>query len=180
MRHKRGELLLTLIALFTGGVVPIFMSLLGPMYAMQRNGVSMQQMVQSLPPPELKMQLMQTIHQFMAAYILYLLLPSLVVFVIIWRFSFGKYPRLGNRISAGLGAGLLAALALDVVRVSSFPGDMPTMFGQMITGQMGGAAVLWTGYAYHVLGPARNGAISAGVGRSRRCLLDKDPLAGTR
>lgn len=151
MKRKSVEFFLTLVALFTGGAVPIFMSLLGPMYAMQRHGVRMQQMVHSLPPPEMKMQMMQTIHQFMAAYIPYLLLPSLVVLLLIWRFSSGKYPRLANRISAGLGAGFLAAVALDVIRVSSFPGDMPTMFGQMITGQMAGPAVLLTGYLYHAL-----------------------------
>jgi hypothetical protein len=64
-------------------------------------------------------------------------------------------------------AGLIASLGLDAVRLigvalGAFPGDMPSMFGQMITGRMGmGAAVLLTGYPYHLLNGATFGLMYA-------------------
>lgn len=157
MRRNWSEFLLTLVALITGGAVPVSMLLLAGMYAMQRHGVALQQLVRSVPPPELQMRMMQSIHQFMVGYIRYLWLPSLVLLLLIPVISWRRYPRLANRIVAGVGAGILLTIGLDIVRLTgvwlgAFPGDMPTMFGRMITGEMGtSAAVLLAGYSYHFL-----------------------------
>lgn len=155
-RRGRTEFVLTAIA-FIAGAVPIFMLLLGGMAAMMQLGMSMMDVMRKPPDPAMREPMMQAIHAFMAWYVPFVLLPALILLGVIWAYAARHYPRLANRIGAGLAAGLIAAFGLDVVRLigvamGAFPGDMPTMFGMMITGRMGmGAAVLLTGYLYHFL-----------------------------
>jgi len=161
-RHDNHELLLTVLA-FGAGAVPIFMLLLGGMSAMMSMGMSMMDMMSRPPDPAMHEPMMKAIHSFMAGYIPFVLLPALVVLGVIWLYAARTYPRLANRIGAGLAAGLIASVGLDIVRLTgvalgAFPGDMPTMFGQMITGRMDtGAGVLMAGYAYHALNGATFG-----------------------
>jgi len=161
-RHDNHELLLTVLA-FVAGAVPIFMLLLGGMSAMMSMGMSMMDMMSHPPNPAMREPMMKAIHGFMAAYIPLVLSPALIVLGAIWWYATRNYPRLANRVGAGLAAGLIASLGLDIVRLTgvalgAFPGDMPTMFGQMITGRMDtGPGVLWAGYAYHGLNGATFG-----------------------
>lgn len=119
--------------------------------------MSMTDMMSKPPNPAMQEPMMKGMHAFMVGYIRYALVPALVVLGAIWVYAWRRYPRLANRISAGAAAGLIASLALDAVRLAgvalgAFPGDMPTMFGRMITGRMGtDAAVLLAGYIYHLL-----------------------------
>ncbi len=164
MNAKQGnhELLLTVLA-FGAGAVPIFMLLLGGMSAMMSMGMSMTDMMTRPPDPAMQEPMMRSIHSFMAGYIPFVLVPALIVLGAIWYYAAGKYPRLSNRIGAGLAAGLIASVGLDVIRLmgvafGAFPGDMPTMFGQMMTGRMDkGSGVLLAGYTYHALNGATFG-----------------------
>jgi len=155
-RSPKTEFVFTVIA-FIAGAVPIYMLLLGSVAAMMSMGMSMGDMMSKPPNPAMQMPMMKAIHSFMTSYIPFVLLPALIVLVAIWTYASRQYPRLSNRIGAGLAAGLIAALGLDVVRLmgvalGAFPGDMPTMFGKMITGRMEtDALVLLTGYVYHLL-----------------------------
>lgn len=153
---SKSEFILGVIAFITGAV-PIWMLLLGGMAAMMSMGMSMMDMMNKPPDPKMQMPMMKAIHSFMIGYIPFALVPGLIVLGLIWAYASRNYPRLANRIGAGLAAGLIASLGLDVVRLigvalGAFPGDMPTMFGQMITGRMGtDAVVLLVGYTYHLL-----------------------------
>ncbi len=150
---SNAELFWTLLALVTGN--PIFMLLLR---ASNKTG-------QPMPPAEDMMQMMMnivmTVHQFMAWYLPYVLIPSLVILLLITLYSRTRYPRLFNRIIAGLGAGALGTIALDIfryplgVQLGGLPGDLPTMFGMFITGTMPATtAVILIGYLYHFLNGA--------------------------
>ncbi len=152
-RSGRQEFMWSALALVLGAV-PIWMLLFGGMAAMHSMGMTMAD-VYSKPPD--KSMMMQAIHGFMKSYIPYVLLPATVGLFLLWGYASRNHPRLANRIGAGLAAGFIAALGLDAVRLigvklGAFPGDMPTMMGQMITGQMSKSAfVLLTGYTYHLL-----------------------------
>jgi hypothetical protein len=138
------ELFLTLVALFTGGAVPIFMLVLGADYA-RREGFR---------DPIHRFQL---IHYFMKGYIKYLLFPALIILAIVWIYSAQAYPDLASRIWAGVWIGVLSSIALDIVRligvkIGWMPMDMPPVFGIMIAGPKASPAVhMWAGYLYHFL-----------------------------
>ncbi|MDC3412957.1 hypothetical protein [Terrihalobacillus insolitus] len=138
------ELLLTLIALFTGGAIPIFWLVLGADYA-RRKGF------------QNPMQRFNLIHDYMKGYMKYLLIPALIVLVLIWIYSAQAYPDLANRIWAGIWIGVLSSIALDIVRLIGvklgwMPMDMPPVFGIMIAGPKASSAThLWVGYLYHFL-----------------------------
>ncbi len=108
-----------------------------------------------------------------------LLLPSLVglavVFVLAWVRG---HARLAARMSAGVGAGLLATIGLEAVRSVSFhfggmPGDLPRLLGVLLTNRfMEGPSTVSDvlGYAYHFWNGASFGLIFA-------VLLGRKPLA---
>ncbi len=102
--------------------------------------------------------LAQAGHAGMSVTVPYLLLPAVILLGIValaaWRRGHG---RLVRRIVAGAGAGIIATLALEAVRITSFklggmPGDLPRLLGVLITdrfmsGPSLGSDIL--GHAYH-------------------------------
>lgn len=168
-RHGR-ELLLTLIALVLS-VAPIAMTLLGPGIVMMRAnpGASPADLLRVTatmePSPEQMMSMMGQIHDITLPYVVFAMLPALAGLAAIAGYAYRRYPRLFNRMIWGLGAGAISSIGLDLIRISStaagaFPADMPQSFGQMITGQMGGSALL-VGYLYHFLNGATFGLMYA-------------------
>jgi len=164
--NSRKEFVLTAIV-FLVGAVPVFMLLLGGMAAMSSMGMSMQDAMSKPPDPAMQEPMMKMMHSFTRGYLFYALLPALIILAAIWRYALRAYPRLANRIGAGLAAGFIATFGLDAVRLTgvtlgAFPMDMPTMFGQLITGTMGpDAGVLLSGYTYHFLNGATFGLMYA-------------------
>ncbi len=73
---------------------------------------------------------------------LWLLLPSFILLVIVWIFSYYLgLSRLTNRIWTGLWSGACCTSVLDIIRLSGFyigwlPGNMPRMFGVLLLNQM--------------------------------------------
>ncbi|MCA1601273.1 MAG: hypothetical protein LC776_06400, partial [Acidobacteria bacterium] len=100
-RSSMTEFVLTVIA-FVAGAVPIFMLLLGGMAAMMSMNMSMMDMMNKPPDPKMQMPMMNAIHSFMVGYIPFILLPATVVLGLIWIYASRNYPRLSNRIAAGL------------------------------------------------------------------------------
>lgn len=153
---SRTELVLSVIA-FLAAAVPVLMLVFGGLATMSSMGMSMMDLVRKPPQPAMQEPMMKGMHAFMAGYIRYAMLPALAVLVAVWLYASGNYPRLANRIAAGAAASFAASLGLDVVRLigvsmGAFPGDMPTMIGQMIVGRMSpDAGVRLAGYTYHLL-----------------------------
>ncbi len=146
--NRRTKLILTLIALLTGGAAPITMLLLS-------TGVA--QWVQGLTKmPEVLM----SAHAFARVYLWVALIPSLVVLLGIALYSRKRYPDLYNRIWAGLAAGAVATVFLDFFRMMGvihgwLPSDTPPFFGKLILGpQAPAGAVLSIGFLYHFLNGA--------------------------
>lgn len=94
----------------------------------------------------------------MPALVRFALLPSFVLFAIVWIVAAGSgQARLTNRLWVGLWAGAASSAVLDAIRLTGFhlgwmPGNMPRMFGVMILDRMAvgpslGSDVL--GYLYH-------------------------------
>lgn len=118
---------LTLVALFTGGFVPIHLIVLSFGYSQYYN-------VQSIGP-----KMIQVAHEFAVPYLAFLYIPSLAVLTWIILYTRKEYPDLFRRIVVGLGAGAIATIGLDWIRemgvISQWlPADTPVMFGKMITG----------------------------------------------
>ena len=99
---------------------------------------------------------------------LFLLLPSILLLGVVSVVASARgHRRLVNRLIAGAGAGLVATLALEVVRITSFrlggmPGDMPRLLGVLLTdrfmaGPSPASDIL--GYAYHFWNGASFGMI---------------------
>lgn len=110
------------------------------------------------PSQQQMMAMMQQIHSFTVVYVWAAVVPALLVLLGITVYAHRRYPRLFNRIVWGLVAGLVATVGLELIRLpgvlgGAFPGDMPAMFGQMISGQQGATALL-AGYSYHFLNGA--------------------------
>lgn len=67
------------------------------------------------------------------------LVPSIAIFVLVLSVSFARgHTRLARRLLAGAGAGLVATIGLEAVRLSSFhlggmPGDLPRLMGVLLT-----------------------------------------------
>lgn len=164
------ELLVTLIALVLS-VAPVAMTLLGPGIVMMRSnpGASPLELLRMTagmePSQEQSTAMMAQIHDITLPYVIFAMLPALAGLAAIAVYAYRRYPRLFNRMIWGLGAGAIASVGLDLVRISgtaggAFPGDMPQLFGQMITGEMGGSALL-VGYLYHFLNGATFGLMYA-------------------
>ncbi len=99
-----------------------------------------------------------------------LLVPSLVIIALVFITArIRVHRRLVNRLLAGVGAGLIATLALEAVRISSFrlggmPGDLPRLLGVLLTDRfMLGPSRLsdFLGYGYHFWNGASFGMIFA-------------------
>lgn len=138
-RNTRTEFVLSVIA-FAAAAVPVLMLVFEGMATMSSMGMSMMDVMQKPPDPAMKEPMLKGMYAFMAGYTPYAIVPAILVLVGIWLYAAGNYPRLANRIAAGAAASFIASLGLDVVRLigvaqGAFPGDMPTMFGQMITGR---------------------------------------------
>lgn len=100
----------------------------------------------------------------------WLLLPSMGLLVLVIAFTFGRGHRvLGKRMIAGLAAGAIATIGLEIVRTISFrlggmPGDLPRLLGVLITDRfMLGPSRLSDalGYGYHFWNGASFGLIFA-------------------
>jgi len=101
---------------------------------------------------------------------LWLLLPSIGVLLAALLFArLNGYTRLVNRVLAGAGAGIIATIGLEAVRMYSFhhggmPGDLPRLMGVLLTDQfMVGPSDMsdMLGYAYHYWNGASFGIIFA-------------------
>ncbi len=98
------------------------------------------------------------------------LIPSIVLLMVVVVVASARgHRRLVNRIVAGAGAGLVATLALEAVRITSFkmggmPGDLPRLLGVLLTDQfMVGPSTVSDilGFSYHFWNGASFGIIYA-------------------
>lgn len=136
--------ILTLLALFTGGVVPIQLVTLSFWYSQYYLG-------ETLGP-----KMVRTAHEFAVPYIYYLYIPSILVFIGIMIYSRKNYPDLFRRLKAGIIAGIMLTLALDVVRQNGvingwLPTDVPMEFGKMVTGSNSFMPIYLAGLVVHFL-----------------------------
>jgi hypothetical protein len=144
--------LLTLLALFTGGFVPIHLIVLSFGYAQYYKGFKM-------GPKVLKVA-----HEFGLPYALYLYIPAMLVLVWIIVHSKKHFPDLYRRIVVGLLAGAIATIGLDWIRqmgviTTWLPGDTPTMFGKMVTGYSSFNSYFWVGQFIHFMNGADFGLV---------------------
>lgn len=101
----------------------------------------------------------------MAGFTWYILVPALVILAVVYVYARARCPGLANCIVAGLVAGALATVALDVVRLTGFslrwmPSNLPPMFGMLILGpQSTSVQAEIVGYIYHFLNGASFGLI---------------------
>jgi hypothetical protein len=154
--------------------VPVLMLVLGGLATMSSMGMSMMDLMRKLPDPAMQAPMMKGMHAFMAGYVRYAIGPAVIVLAFLWAYASGNYPRLANRIAAGAAANFIASLTLDAVRLigvaqGAFPGDMPTMMGQMIVGRMSmDSGVRLAGYTYHLLLNGTTFGIMCGCSQARR------------
>lgn len=144
--------ILTLLVLFTGGFVPIQLVTLSFWYSQYYKG-------ETLGP-----KMVITAHDFAVPYIYYVYIPSIIVFIGIWIYSKKNYPDLFRRMKAGVIAGLMLGLALDVVRQNGvingwLPQDVPMMFGKMVTGSQSFVPIFIVGLLVHFLNAINFGII---------------------
>lgn len=196
-RRPSGELWLGLVVLVTGGAVPVLTlllaataGLLAPLrpeqMAMMPKEMPQMMLSRIMWPDQVAMvtampeKLMAMLGGMMAAqpvmagFTAYVLLPGLVVLGVVYFYARAHYPGLANCILVGLAAGVVAAGALDAVRLTGFslrwmPANLPPMFGLLILGpQSSPAQASIVGYLYHFLNGASFGLIyTLAVGRGR-------------
>lgn len=190
-RRSPAGLGLGLLALFTGGIVPILAltlaataGLLAPPLRPEQMAMMPKDMPQMMlsrimwPDQAMPEKLMAMLGGMMAAqpvmagYTAYVLLPALAILAIVYVYARGRHPGLANCIIAGLAAGAVATVALDAVRFTGFslrwmPANLPPMFGMLILGpQSSPARAELVGYLYHFLNGASFGLIyTLAVGR---------------
>ena len=99
-----------------------------------------------------------------------LLIPSVVLLAVVFAIAaYRCHPRLASRLLGGAAAGIVATVALEVVRIASFrlggmPGDLPRLMGVLLTDRfMLGPSLVsdFFGYAYHFWNGACFGVIFA-------------------
>jgi hypothetical protein len=139
--------ILTLLALFTGGFVPIHLIVLS-------FGYSQYYKAQDIGPKIIKVA-----HEFGFPYMLFLYIPSILILIGIILYSKKKYPDLFRRIVVGLIAGTIATIGLDWIRQMGLiagwlPGDTPEMFGKMVTGSHDFNIYYWVGQFVHFMNGA--------------------------
>lgn len=136
--------ILTLLALFTAGFVPIQLVTLSFAYSQYYKG-------ETLGP-----KMVITAHEFAVPYIYYAYIPAMIVFIAIWIYSRKNYPDLFRRLKVGVISGIMLTLALDVVRQNGvingwLPQDVPIQFGKMVTGSNSFTPIFITGIIVHFL-----------------------------
>lgn len=89
------ELILTVIVLFTAGVVPIFQVVGAATYTLRKH-------------PKDDIQRAGYLHYWTRRYVRYLEVPALLVFLGVLLVSLRLYPGLANRIQGGFLAGVVA------------------------------------------------------------------------
>lgn len=143
---------LILLALFTGGAVPIQLITLSFGYSQYYQEIAM--------GPKMIM----GAHEFAKLYIPLVYIPALLILVGLILYSRRNYPDLFRRIVIGMGAGMLATVALDYFREMGvingwLPGDTPAMFGKAATGSRSFAVYYPVGYMVHFLNGANFGLL---------------------
>ena len=141
---------LTLLALFTGGFVPISIVLLSFGYAEYYKA-------QAIGP-----KIIRVAHEFGGPYMLYVYIPAMILLVWIILHSRKNYPDLYRRIVIGLAAGAIATIGLDWIRQMGviagwLPADTPEMFGKMVTGSNDFVEYYWVGQFIHFMNGANFG-----------------------
>lgn len=141
---------LTLLALFTGGFVPIHIVVLSFGYAEYYKA-------QAIGP-----KIIRVAHEFGGPYMLYVYIPAMIVLVWIILHSRKNYPDLYRRIVIGLVAGAIATIGLDWIRQMGviagwLPADTPEMFGKMVTGSNDFVEYYWVGQFIHFMNGANFG-----------------------
>lgn len=139
-----------LLALFTGGAVPIQLVTLSFGYSQYYKAIAM--------GPRMIM----GAHDFAKFYIPLVYIPALLILVGLTLYSRANYPDLFRRIVIGMGAGIVATVALDFFREMGvingwLPGDTPAMFGKAATGSRSFAVYYPVGYMVHFLNGANFG-----------------------
>ncbi|MBI4317191.1 MAG: hypothetical protein HY675_01770 [Chloroflexi bacterium] len=178
-----------LVALVTGGIVPVLAllvaataGLLAPPLRPEQMAMMPKEMPQmmlsrimwpdqvqmAMSMPEKVMAMLagtMAAQPVMAAFTWYILVPALVVLAIVYFYARERCPGLANCIAAGLVAGAVGTVALDVVRLTGFslrwmPANLPPMFGMLILGpQSNPVQAEIVGYIYHFLNGASFGLI---------------------
>ena len=143
---------LTLLALFAGGFVPINIVVLS-------FGYSEYYRAQAIGP-----KIIGVAHEFGGPYMLYFYLPAMIGLLWIALYSKKNYPDLYKRIVIGLAAGAIATIGLDWIREMGviagwLPADTPTMFGKMVTGSNNFNEYFWVGQFIHFMNGADFGII---------------------
>ena len=142
--------MLILLALITGGAVPIQLVTLSFGYSQLYQEIAM--------GPRMIM----GAHEFAKWYIPLVYVPALLILVAIIVHSRANYPDLFRRIVIGMVAGMLATVALDFFRQMGvingwLPGDTPAMFGKAATGSRSFAVYYPVGYFVHFMNGANFG-----------------------
>ena len=120
--------LIVLLILFSGGAVPINLLTVSFGYAQYVKGFA------SAPDA------LPIAHEFAASvYIPWLLVPALLALVWATWHCRSRYPDVYRRVVVGAGAGAIATVALDAVRLTGvvygwLPGDTAILFGKLVTG----------------------------------------------
>ena len=155
LKNNRRKILI-LLALFTGGAVPIQFVTLSFGYAQLIKQVSLGPRV------------VITAHEFASYYIPIIYIPSILILIAITLYSRTKYPDLFRRIVVGLAVGAISTIALDAVRQSGvihgwLPADMPILFGKAATGSRSFAVYYPVGLFIHFFNGANFGLVYAFV-----------------
>ncbi len=155
-KTDRRRTTLALVAFIAGGVVPIQLVTLSFGYSEYVKGVGLGPRV------------IATAHDFAGWYIPFVYIPALVALLGIGLYARRRYPDLYRRIVVGLGAGVLATIALDAVRQAGvingwLPSDTVVMFGKMATGSAKFTFFYPAGLAVHYLNGANFGLFFAFV-----------------
>ncbi len=95
------------------------------------------------------------------------LLPSIVAIGIIWGWLSRSHDPLAASVKVGLGAGVIATIALEAIRLPGFwlgfmPGNLPRLMGVLLLGQFATGPTLASdiaGWAYHFWNGAAFGLI---------------------
>ena len=136
--------ILTLLALFTGGFVPIQLVTLSFWYSQYYVG-------ETLGP-----KMVRTAHEFAIPYIEFLYIPSIIIFIGILFYSKRNFPDLYRRLNVGIIAGIVLTIVLDAVRQNGvingwLPKDVPMEFGKMVTGSSSFNPIFIVGLIVHFL-----------------------------
>lgn len=144
--------ILTLVALFTGGIVPIHIVVLSFAYSEYYKQ-------QAIGP-----KIIRVAHEFGGPYMLYFYIPALLILLGVTLYSRKQYPDLFRRIVIGLAAGAIATIGLDWIRQMGviagwLPADTPEMFGKMVTGSSNFTEYYWVGQFVHFMNGADFGLV---------------------